>query len=214
MKDIAIYGAGGFGREIACLLKRINREQGNIWNFIGFFDDGISMGMSNEFGPILGNISCLNKWRSNLSIAMAIGNPKILSSIVEKINNNNIEFPNIIAPDILYFDADYVSIGKGNIIGFKSVISCNVTIGDFNNFNTNVFIGHDVIIGDFNLFNPSVRISGDVKIGHNNFFGVGSIVLQQKKIGNNVTVGASSVIMRKPKDNTTYVGNPAIAIEY
>lgn len=26
MKDIAIYGAGGFGREVACLLRRINEQ--------------------------------------------------------------------------------------------------------------------------------------------------------------------------------------------
>ena len=38
MKDIAIYGAGGFGREVACLIKRIN-EKAPTWNFIGFFDN-------------------------------------------------------------------------------------------------------------------------------------------------------------------------------
>ena len=37
MKDIAIYGAGGFGKEVACLIKRIN-EQEPTWNLIGFFD--------------------------------------------------------------------------------------------------------------------------------------------------------------------------------
>lgn len=36
MKDIAIYGAGGFGREVASLIKRINRIE-NQWNFVGFF---------------------------------------------------------------------------------------------------------------------------------------------------------------------------------
>lgn len=42
MKDIAIYGAGGFGREVACLIERINKARETpIWNFIGFFDDGI-----------------------------------------------------------------------------------------------------------------------------------------------------------------------------
>lgn len=38
MKDIAIYGAGGFGREVACLLNAINANDA-IWNLIGFFDD-------------------------------------------------------------------------------------------------------------------------------------------------------------------------------
>ena len=38
MKDIAFFGAGGFGREVACLIKRINEKE-PTWNFIGFFDD-------------------------------------------------------------------------------------------------------------------------------------------------------------------------------
>jgi len=31
MKDIAIYGAGGFGREVACLINKIN-EVNPTWN--------------------------------------------------------------------------------------------------------------------------------------------------------------------------------------
>lgn len=35
MRDIAIYGAGGFGRETACLIKEINSVK-PTWNLIGF----------------------------------------------------------------------------------------------------------------------------------------------------------------------------------
>ena len=38
MRDIAIYGAGGLGREIACVLKKINMVT-PTWNLLGFFDD-------------------------------------------------------------------------------------------------------------------------------------------------------------------------------
>ena len=42
MKDIAIYGAGGMGRETACLIERINKASPKtIWNLIGFYDDGL-----------------------------------------------------------------------------------------------------------------------------------------------------------------------------
>ena len=38
MKDIAIYGAGGFGREVACLIERINKARETpIWNFFSLF---------------------------------------------------------------------------------------------------------------------------------------------------------------------------------
>ena len=53
MKDIAIYGAGGFGREVACMIKHINESADEpIWNLVGFFDDGKEKGSRNEYGPI------------------------------------------------------------------------------------------------------------------------------------------------------------------
>ena len=39
MKDIAIYGFGGFGREVACVIQAINEIE-PTWNLVGFFDDG------------------------------------------------------------------------------------------------------------------------------------------------------------------------------
>lgn len=213
MKDIAIYGAGGFGREVACLINIINQQE-KIWNFIGFFDDGKVIGNENEYGKILGGIKELNDWQKPLSIAIAIGSPNIIQTIVSKINNSNINYPNIIAPDTKWLDQANTSMGKGNIICSNCWISCNVYIGNFNIFNGSITIGHDANIGNYNALMPAVRISGEVIIGEKNFFGVSSIVLQQIKIGNNIVLGANSVLIRKPKDNSTYVGNPATIIKY
>ena len=52
-KNIAIIGAGGFGRETACCLRAINGESPS-WNLIGFFDDGVAAGTENEYGRVLG----------------------------------------------------------------------------------------------------------------------------------------------------------------
>ena len=213
MRDIAIYGAGGFGREIYCLLQAINKVD-PTWNVIGFFDDGKTIGESNEYGVILGGISELNNWNKPLNVVMGIGTPSILAKIVSKIENVNVTFPNIVAPDVRIYDEANMSLGKGNLIGFRGLISCNVHLADFNLLNNDVHLGHDSKIGSFNVFNPSVRISGEVSIGEQNFFGVCSIVLQQKKIGNNTTIGANSTILRNTKDNQVYIGTPATILKY
>lgn len=213
MREIAIFGAGGFGREIACLIKKVN-EKSPTWILIGFFDDGIKKGSRNEYGEILGGINELNQISQELSVVIAIGNPKIVSRIVESLTNPNLNYPNIISPDIIFLDEKNFSIGKGNIICSGCLISCNVKIGDFNILNGFIPIGHDTIIGNFNSIMPSVKISGEVIIGNRNFFGVNSVVLQQIKIGNDTIVGASSLILRKTKDGNTYVGNPAKIINY
>ena len=97
MKDIAIFGAGGFGREVACLIKRINMQHPNTWNFIGFFDDDEGIwGTKNEYGAVLGGIDKLNAWNKDLALVITIGNPQILHKIVDGITNQNIIYPNII----------------------------------------------------------------------------------------------------------------------
>jgi sugar O-acyltransferase (sialic acid O-acetyltransferase NeuD family) len=213
MKNIAIYGAGGFGREMACWIHAIN-EQEQQWKLIGFFDDGLPIGAKNEYGTILGGINELNRYPQELSIAVAIGNPHTLSSLVNKITNPNIQFPNLIAADVYFNDRNNCSIGKGNLIGRETVLSCNVKIGDFNVFNGNVMVGHDSTIGSYNMFGPHVKIAGSVTIGDNNLFGISSIVLQGKKIGSNTTIAPNSVIVRKTTDGEVYIGNPAIKLKY
>jgi sugar O-acyltransferase (sialic acid O-acetyltransferase NeuD family) len=211
MKNIAIYGAGGFGREIACLIRQIN-EIKPTWNLIGFFDDD-PLKESNRYGKVLGDLKKLNEWKNPLSVILAIATPSHLENLVSKIINPMIDFPNIIAPNVNIFDKDAFTTGKGNLIFFGCRLSCNVTIGDFNLFNGAVSLGHDVKLGSFNVIQPSTRISGECKVGDKNFFGVQSIVLQGVKIGNNTRIGTLSVIMRNTKDDSLYFGNPAKKIK-
>lgn len=209
LKDIAIYGAGGFGREVACLINRINEAE-PTWNLVGFFDDGVEKGkMVSHFGPVLGNMQDLNAWPSKINVVIAIGNPNTVKKLVEKIACANVEFPNLIHPTTHYSDKVTFSIGKGNIIQGVCSFSCDVSLGDFNVLNGAVVLGHDVQIGSFNSLMPAVRISGEVTIGNGNFFGVNSAVLQLLKIKDNVKLAAGSVLMTKPKENCLYIGVPA-----
>lgn len=211
MKDIAIFGAGGFGREIACLLKRINGNN-PCWNLVGFIDDGLPPGKKNEYGVVLGGIEYLNAGSKPLSVAMAIGKPQTVKKIIESVINPLIDFPNLIAPDVIFMDKNNVSLGRGNIFCTGCLISCNTHIGDFNTFNDYVSIGHDTTIGNYNAFMTATRVSGIVTIGDCNFFGVNSCMVQGVKIGNNTTIAAGSALMRRTKDGYTYIGVPANAL--
>ena len=211
MKDIAIYGAGGFGREVLCLINSINQQELR-YNFIGFFDDNLKIETTISNYKVIGGINELNSYKKPLCLVIAIGRSKSVKDIVCKITNKKIEFPNLIAPNVIIYDQSKLKIGKGNIVLFNCILSVDVIIGDFNIMNFIVCLGHDAKIGNFNIFSPSVKISGNAIIGDSNFFGVCSIVLQGKKIGMNTTVGANSVIMRNTKDNCLYLGNPALYI--
>jgi sugar O-acyltransferase (sialic acid O-acetyltransferase NeuD family) len=211
-KDIAIYGAGGFGREVACMISAIN-EIHPEWNFIGFFDDGLEKGTKNVFGEIIGGIEELNGWNKELNVVFSIATPHILKKVVGKIANNNIKFPNLVAPNVNFLHKESLNMGQGNLLFFGTRVSCEVTIGNFNLLNGFVSLGHDVTIGDFNVLGPMVRLSGNVTINDENFFGVQSIVLQGLKMGNRTKVGANSLIIRNTKDETLYMGNPATRVK-
>ena len=208
MKEIAIYGFGGFGREVACLIHHLNQAQ-EKWKLIGFFDDGVDAGEECKYGKVLGNMETLNAWGYPLSIAIAIGSPKFLKEIPEKITNPFINFPNIIAPNTFFFDRESVTIGKGNIITFGCRLSCDITIGDFNILNGCVSLGHDVVLGSHNILLPETRISGQSQLGNSNYLGSKVFISQCLHIGNNTRIGAGSIVLRNTKDNCLYMGNPA-----
>lgn len=216
VKRIAIYGAGGLGREVAGGIRRINNNtKGEKWELVGFYDDRLEPGAQvSHYGKVLGGMDDLNKLEEPLALAIAVGNPATRKILFERITNPNITFPNLIAPSFKILDPETFKIGIGNIIQDNCSTTCDVTIGDFNVLNGSDVLGHDDNIGNFNVIMPGVHLSGEVKIGDCNLLGVNSVVLQQIKIGNNVTLGAGSVLMTKPKDGYTYIGTPAKKFDY
>lgn len=212
MENIVIYGAGGSGRELACTLKRINALS-PTWNFLGYLDDGLPAGTENEYGRVLGGKDYVANVSERLAIAIAIGNAEVINKIVTSINNDNIWYPNIIAPDVRFADKDYFKIGKGNVILNNALLSINTTLGDFN-FLDSCECGHDSYLGNYNVLMTGTKICGGVKVGDCNFFGIQSVVLQYHNVGNNVRVGANSVIMRDTEDGNLYIGNPAIKARF
>ena len=211
MKDIAIFGAGGFGKEVACLIDLINRSEAEPrWNRVGFFDDNKPVDTDiSLYGKVLGGMAELNAWPTPLDLAVAIGNPHTIKKVVSLITNPNISFPNIIHPNFAIADDATLEMGCGNIIQRDCFISCDVKIGNLNVLNGSVVVGHDVVIGDYNVFLPGARVSGEVKIGNRNLFGTYSVIIQQMKLGDDITLSAGSVLMTKPKEGCVYIGTPA-----
>lgn len=211
MNDIALFGAGGLSKEVASLIDRINKREGDKWRIVGFFDDNPSLKGKDvsHFGKVLGGVDELNAWDKPIDVAISIGSPNAIRKVRERLTNPLLCFPNIISPNFGISDNDCFYIGEGNIIQGGCWASNDVAIGNFNLFNGDIVLGHDVKIGDYNVLMPDIRVSGEVCIGECNLIGVGSIILQQLKIGNNVHIGAGAVLMTKPKDGCTYLGNPA-----
>lgn len=209
MENIVIVGAGGFGREVSSWIESVN-ESKPTFQILGYYDDNDSFKESKNLNPYLylGTLAELNKIVEKINVVIAIGNPKAVWQVKNKLTNPNLLFPTIIHPSTLFYGNKY-EVGEGNLIGPYSIISCNVKIGNFNIFNTYVSVGHDTVINSYNVMNPRVLISGDCKIGNRNLFGLNSAILQGKSLGDDNTLSPGSILYTSKKKDSFLMGNPA-----
>lgn len=215
MKKIAIYGAGGFGREVKMLIDQINETKSKYsqWDFIGYYDDGMEKGkMVNGF-PVLGGAEDLNGIQESMALLVAIGNPKVKRSIIEKISNNNISYPVLIHPNV-QIGRDEVEVGEGTIICAGCIITVNIRIGKHVILNLGCTIGHDTIIGDYCSFMPAINISGEVVINAGVYGGTGAKIINQATIGADTVIGMGAVVTKSLPEGCTAVGMPAQPVKF
>lgn len=204
--DLAIYGAGGLGREIALMVDQINAHKPE-WNVIGFFDDGKAKGQVIDGLRVLGGIKEINEWKIGLSLSIAIADPVKRERLVSKIDNQNIDYPSLIHP-ASNTGSKGNHIGRGCIITQGCIFTIGITLRDFVIINLNTTVGHDVTIGSFSSVMPGCNISGSVTIGEASLIGTGAMILQNISIGNRCKIGAGAVITKNFGDRLTVVGVP------
>lgn len=209
MKDIAIVGSGGLGRETAVLLHQIN-EHKLTWNVTGFYDDARQVGEKVTSHLVLGKIDELNRIEYPLFVVVAIGDPTIKKQVIERISNPKIKFPVLIHPTSVLGLS--IQIGEGTVITAGCRLTVDIKIGKHVLLNLNTTIGHDVSIGNFSSIMPGVHLSGHVQVGESVLIGTGASVLQQVTISDNAIIGAGAVVNKQVKEGVTVAGVPARSI--
>jgi sugar O-acyltransferase (sialic acid O-acetyltransferase NeuD family) len=188
-KRVAIYGAGGFGKEVSGMLDLCAPG-----TFAGFIDD------------FKKDIPLINE-QAYSDVLLAIADPIIRHKLVKGWNKKSVPFTSFLSLDILLHHS--VTIGKGCIICPGAKLTVDINIGQFVIINLNATIGHDVTIGDFTSIMPSVNISGNVKIGKRVFIGSGATILQGLTIGDDVVIGAGAVVTENVPTGNRVKGVPA-----
>jgi len=208
MKDLVIIGAGGFGREIAWLVERINQKK-ETWNLIGFIDDGLAVDAEVNQYKVIGDSNWLIGRKNDLYVLCAIGNAKTRKTIINKIEvNKSLKFATVIDPSVNI--SNLVNIGEGSMICAGNNITVNIDIGKHVIINLDCTIGHDVVLDDFVTLYPSVNVSGMTHICTLSEMGTGSAIIQGVKIANNVIVGAGGVVIKDIVEQGIYTGVPVI----
>lgn len=213
MRKIVIVGAGGFGREVEWLIRRINSFNPSSYEIIGYVDDGKDIGIKIGHSEVILNTDELVNYSEPLSVAIAIGNAKVRSFLADKLTaNKNLTFPNLIDPSVIY-DEDEIQMGIGNIICAGTIMTVNITIKDFNIINLDCTIGHDAVLNNYVTLYPSVNISGNVTLNELTEIGTGTQIIQGIEVCSNTIIGASAAAIKNIDEPGTYIGVPVRKIK-
>ena len=201
---LGIYGAGGLGREVYILAKKINNLK-HCWDEIVFIDD------VNDISEIQGKkvfkFVDLIKEHLNLEIVIGVGEPSVRQAMFNKVKEYNNNLATLIHPGI-YID-ETTTIGEGVIICEGVTITCDVIINDNAYIQPHAVIGHDITIGKHSVIGSNCQIGGRCKIGDRVFMGFLSGIKEDITVGNDVICAAGAIVFRDLQDEVIAVGNPA-----
>jgi sugar O-acyltransferase (sialic acid O-acetyltransferase NeuD family) len=213
MKQIAIYGAGGFGREVAWLVQCCSGEKSNeTYETVCFIDDNEAIQ-----GLVLNDIPILSLEKTRqafptASVVAAIGSPGARQLLMKKATAAGFGSETIIHPDV--YRSKWIEIGNGTVICAGNILTTNITLGMYVQINADCTVGHDVIMGDYATLAPGVHVSGMVHIGRRAYIGTGAVIINGTPetpivIGEDAIVGAGACVTRSVPAATTVVGIPA-----
>lgn len=209
MDDIIIVGCGGFGREVAAILKAINTRQSR-WNLLGFVDDAPTaqdMERVESLGSrVLGPTSEATSLPSGTHAVIGIGSPQVRAALSERLDGH-VSWATLVHPDATV--GQECTLGEGTILAPGARVSTNVHLGRHVHLDQNVTVGHDSRLEDFVRVNPLGCVSGSVTLETGSLVGAAAVVLQGRRVGRDALIGAGSCVTRDVDSGTVVKGVPA-----
>ena len=211
MIDVAIYGAGGFGREVAWLIDCCNHKD-SLYNLVGFVDDNAELhGRILNGIKVMGLEECCRNY-SQVQIVRGTGPVTVSEQIMGKVAALGYQSPTLIHPNVEC--SHWNEIGEGAIICAGSILTTNIILGCHVQINLGCTIGHNVVMGDYSTLAPGVHVSGWVHMGRRVYVGTGAVIINGTSeaplvIGDDAIIGAGACVTRSVPAKNTMVGVPA-----
>ena len=211
VKQLAIYGAGGFAREVAWLAQSIFNMK-DSYQVVCFIDDN-----EDNQGQIINNIPVMSLVEArekfpDAGVVGGVGSPKTRQLLMEKAAVSGFSFETLIHPRVER--SQWIEIGEGTVICAGNILTTNIKIGRHVQINLDCTVGHDVIMDDYTTLAPGVHVSGWVHFGKRVYVGTGAVIINGTKeapltIGNDAIIGAGACVTKPVPSGETWVGVPA-----
>ncbi len=207
-----VYGAGGHGSEAMQVFKSNLASVQDLKKIELFFVETYPVLKSINNIQIISEETFLKKESFPLNFTVAIADPEVRETISTRMSSFGC-VPFAIISDLASI-SDESQIGMAPVFAQFSLVSPNVTIGNFVHLNYFSSVSHDSSIGDFVTIGPGARINGHVLVEDQVYVGAQATILPGTKnkkriIGKGATVGMGAVVIEDVPPFVTVVGNPA-----
>lgn len=205
---LLIFGAGGFGREVAWLAQQCDERMDIVFcvdreRYLSAPINGIPVRLLEDFA---GDIS------DRQAYIVAVGEPEQRVRIVGLHEAMGMRAATLVHPRVEA--SRWNEIGPGSILCAGVIATTNIVIGAHVHINLDCTIGHDVVIGDYATLAPGVHVSGNVTIGKRAFIGTGATIINGSassplSIGDGAVVAAGACVTKPVDPGALVVGIPA-----
>jgi len=201
---LAIYGAGGLGKEICdtALMSNVDR-----YEEILFIDD--IKDIHEYYGKKVFSFELLIKefTNDNCEIIIGVGEPSVRSDLFQKVNDYEYRFATIIHPTSVVSSS--CTLGQGVYIGPFSFVSSDSSVGDNVIIQPHAMLGHDTCVGHSSVISTNAVLAGNCIIGIRTFIALNVSVEQKITIGDDAVIGMASCVNRDIPSNVIAMGYPA-----
>lgn len=207
---LLIFGAGGFGREVAWLAQQCRGESADIVfcvdqpRYLCEAVNGIPVRLLADFSSDRGD---------RLAYVVALGDPAQRMRAVGLCTALGMRPATLVHPRVEA--SRWIEIGAGSILCAGVIATTNITIGAHVHINLDCTIGHDVVIGDYATLSPGVHVSGNVTIGSGAFIGTGATIINGSgdsplAIGEGAVIAAGACVTKPVEPRAMVAGVPAV----
>lgn len=210
-QPIAIYGAGGFAREVAWLIEECNAAAAR-YETVCFIDDNTAL-----HGNVLNGITVLGlddayTQYPDARVVSGMGSPRARETTMMKAAARGFGTATLIHPHVRH--SRWNTYGAGSVICAGNILTVNITLGQHVQINLDCTIGHDAVLDDYATLAPGVHVSGWVHIGKRAYIGTGANIINGTQdaplvIGADAVIGAGACVTKSIPPGVTAVGIPA-----
>ncbi|WP_067700926.1 NeuD/PglB/VioB family sugar acetyltransferase [Erwinia sp. ErVv1] len=199
---LAIYGAGGLGREVLVLAQRIQHAAPR-WDEMLFIDD-IAPNREVKGTAVITFEQALSQ---DIAVVIAVGEPEARARLAEKVLRQGIPLATLIHPDVVLTDCS--RIGAGCVLSAGVFISCDVVLGQNVYLQPYSSVGHDCQVGNHSVLSTYVTMGGNCLIGERVFIGMSAVIQQRVTVGKDVIIGMGAAVFNSVQEGVIALGNPA-----